>query len=187
MKIKGFFAVLAVFGTLFLIGCTTPTEYVCGNDVCDGTETCATCPKDCGACPLTGYCGDGTCDDDETCATCESDCGQCPAGGKDVLMGFMREVYDKRVSTGTSYSEGREITFDVGDDVTDVNIARSLGLYFNRVTLTCSYNMPDLDPDAALGCVDFEGIAPIGASTAYVYASCAGDSIQCTVDFQTAA
>ncbi|MCK4647506.1 hypothetical protein KAT24_01085 [Candidatus Pacearchaeota archaeon] len=50
-------------------------EGVCGDGTCDDSETCDTCPSDCGACP--SECGDGTCDDSETCDTCPSDCGVC--------------------------------------------------------------------------------------------------------------
>jgi hypothetical protein len=47
----------------------------CGDGTCNGTETCSTCPSDCGACPPS--CGDGTCNGSETCSTCASDCGTC--------------------------------------------------------------------------------------------------------------
>jgi hypothetical protein len=50
----------------------------CGNHACDGTETCSSCPEDCGLCP---HCGDGVCDDGETCLTCAPDCGPCPRCG----------------------------------------------------------------------------------------------------------
>jgi len=46
---------------------------VCGNKVCDKSETCSDCPDDCGAC-----CGDGTCAGDETCDSCPADCVECP-------------------------------------------------------------------------------------------------------------
>ena len=48
----------------------------CGNTLCDGQETCLTCPGDCGKC--TSACGDGTCDAGETCKDCSADCGKCP-------------------------------------------------------------------------------------------------------------
>ena len=48
----------------------------CGDGACDGTETCSTCPADCGACPPA--CGDGGCNGTETCSTCPADCGACP-------------------------------------------------------------------------------------------------------------
>ena len=37
---------------------------VCGDGVCNSTETCETCPEDCGPC-----CGDGTCAHYENCST----------------------------------------------------------------------------------------------------------------------
>jgi hypothetical protein len=49
----------------------------CGDGKCNGSETCESCPGDCGACPAT--CGDGQCAGGETCKTCPGDCGACPA------------------------------------------------------------------------------------------------------------
>ena len=48
----------------------------CGNLLCDGQESCTTCPGDCGKC--NAACGDGTCDPGETCSSCSADCGKCP-------------------------------------------------------------------------------------------------------------
>ncbi|MBM4352741.1 MAG: hypothetical protein FJ109_02940 [Deltaproteobacteria bacterium] len=72
----------------------------CGDALCNGTETCSTCPGDCGACCPNGkndfgetcstcaadcgacpVCGDGKCNGTETCGTCPSDCGACPVCG----------------------------------------------------------------------------------------------------------
>jgi hypothetical protein len=50
---------------------------VCGDKTCNGSETCTTCPGDCGKC-ATG-CGNGTCEAaTETCENCAKDCGACP-------------------------------------------------------------------------------------------------------------
>jgi hypothetical protein len=57
----------------------------CGNGVCNPTETCSTCPADCGVCPPV--CGDGTCNGTETCSTCTTDCGQCSVCGDGVCNG----------------------------------------------------------------------------------------------------
>eukprot|EP00026_Physarum_polycephalum_P001990 Phypoly_transcript_01994.p1 GENE.Phypoly_transcript_01994~~Phypoly_transcript_01994.p1 ORF type:complete len:520 (+),score=43.01 Phypoly_transcript_01994:1406-2965(+) len=67
-----------------------PPSGVCGDGVCDyHSESCITCPLDCGACnpptttttggPLDGYCGDGNCEASrgENCQTCSTDC-RCP-------------------------------------------------------------------------------------------------------------
>jgi hypothetical protein len=43
---------------------------VCGDGVCNGTETSVTCPADC----PTSVCGDGVCNGTETSVTCPADC-----------------------------------------------------------------------------------------------------------------
>ncbi len=53
---------------------------VCGDGVCNGTETISTCFADCGfIIPVTlvplPYCGDGVCNGTETISTCFADCG----------------------------------------------------------------------------------------------------------------
>jgi hypothetical protein len=44
----------------------------CGDNTCDGGETCMTCEADCGPCPPV--CGDQICDVSESCVTCAMDC-----------------------------------------------------------------------------------------------------------------
>lgn len=46
----------------------------CGDGRCYGTESCASCPGDCGTCST---CNNGTCDAGESCSSCPSDCGTC--------------------------------------------------------------------------------------------------------------
>ena len=52
------------------------SDNYCGDSSCNGSETCSTCPSDCGECPTE--CGNGNCEDGETCSTCPTDCGSCP-------------------------------------------------------------------------------------------------------------
>jgi len=64
--------------------CYTPATY-CGDDICNGTETAATCPEDCGGAPTPApSCPDGVCNGSETTATCPQDCPPpppiCPDG-----------------------------------------------------------------------------------------------------------
>jgi hypothetical protein len=49
----------------------------CGDGLCTGTESKASCPKDCGALAPSA-CGDGQCGDTEACDNCPQDCGSCP-------------------------------------------------------------------------------------------------------------
>ncbi|CAM9770906.1 unnamed protein product [Chrysoparadoxa australica] len=73
-----FTAGVGSFNMDFFILSTTP---VCGDLLCSGSETCSSCPQDCGECP---YCGDGICTENgdfaETCFVCSEDCGSCPTG-----------------------------------------------------------------------------------------------------------
>ena len=58
---------------------TSPTPSpnpVCGNGACESTESCSTCPTDCGICPPV--CGNSKCESGETCSSCSIDCGVCP-------------------------------------------------------------------------------------------------------------
>ncbi len=52
---------------------------ICGDGICDASETCGGCPKDCGKC-TGGACGDKTCDATEDCSLCPADCGVCDVG-----------------------------------------------------------------------------------------------------------
>ena len=55
----------------------------CGNSICESSETCSTCPADCGTCPPA--CGDGVCNGTETCSSCPADCGICPPVCGDLI------------------------------------------------------------------------------------------------------
>jgi hypothetical protein len=48
---------------------------VCGDAVCDSSESCSTCSADCGACAPA--CGNAVCEATESCSTCSADCGAC--------------------------------------------------------------------------------------------------------------
>jgi hypothetical protein len=61
----------AAFG-LALAACEITTSTAeCGNAVCESSESCSTCPGDCGACTS---CGNHVCETGETCTNCPTDC-----------------------------------------------------------------------------------------------------------------
>jgi cysteine-rich repeat protein len=63
----------AVCDALHPPGTTRPAGApFCGDSTCNGPESCAICPGDCGAC--TGTCGNFHCDSGETIANCPNDC-----------------------------------------------------------------------------------------------------------------
>ncbi len=55
-------------------GCQSSGGY-CGDYSCSGSETCSTCPYDCGQC--AAICGDFVCGSGESCYSCPFDCGSC--------------------------------------------------------------------------------------------------------------
>jgi hypothetical protein len=85
MRIPGY-ALIGLLVVLPLLGgCYESSGGRCGDGVCRGSETCATCPGDCGDC--TDVCGDGICSGAETCRTCPVDCGSCSACGDGSCTG----------------------------------------------------------------------------------------------------
>ena len=56
----------------------TPPPPACGDGVCNGTESAASCPADCG--PPPPACGDGACNGTESAASCPADCASGPGG-----------------------------------------------------------------------------------------------------------
>jgi hypothetical protein len=63
----------------------------CGDLVCQGAETGATCPLDCGVPPA---CGDGACNGVEDSCTCPADCGVPPAIETDCTNGLDDDCRD---------------------------------------------------------------------------------------------
>jgi hypothetical protein len=79
------FAVLGLYVVASSQGCSSSVtdatadaneaaRRACGDGVCNGKESCSTCPHDCGACSTGPTCGDGVCSGNETCTTCSIDC-----------------------------------------------------------------------------------------------------------------
>ena len=63
-----------------------PTINICGDNVCQQTETKTSCPIDC-APVATVACGDNVCTGQETCGNCMQDCGFCtPARPADLTQ-----------------------------------------------------------------------------------------------------
>ena len=58
-----------------------PCTCGCGNLVCEPAlgEDSHTCPIDCGAATAVPICGDGSCRFTESCSSCPADCGVCPS------------------------------------------------------------------------------------------------------------
>lgn len=90
----------ALVGIYYIGSINTSNATFCGDVVCNGAETCGTCPGDCGACQVCGdltcngtetwitcpgdcppACPDGVCNGVEDCALCPVDCGACPPSG----------------------------------------------------------------------------------------------------------
>src|SRR6185295_9256439 len=68
-------------------------SFLCGDAICNGNETCSTCPDDCGSCSVA-ICGDGICQSGESCSSCSSDCGTCsgsPGDGHAWCDGWDRQ------------------------------------------------------------------------------------------------
>ena len=101
-------------------GGSTPRPSVCGDTLCDASESCSSCAQDCGSCPP--LCGNGVCDGAETCASCAGDCGTCggdSGGGSDGSDG----------GDGGDGSDGGD--GDGGDSSSGVGTPKLIGYHTN--------------------------------------------------------
>jgi len=108
---------------------------VCGDRACNGTETCSSCPQDCGQCPPpppSVVCGDGICNGSETCSICSIDCGACTPPPTDACASEPAQVVPygtTRVGGGTLTSSRVAWVIDTGIDLDhcdlNVDVARS--------------------------------------------------------------
>ncbi len=126
--------------------CTWEVITPCGDGICSSSESCFSCPVDCGC---MGGCGDGGCDPaaGESCTTCSLDCGPC--GGAicgnaivetgeqcDPPNGTTCDAYCQLIGGGAVCGDG---TADPGEDCDGADLAgetcASQG--FDAGTLAC--------------------------------------------------
>jgi len=121
--------------TIYELGLSLPGAYPfllvykgelddCGDNICQNTETCASCNIDCGKCP---YCRDGACNNGETCSTCVEDCGcgegeECSFGACIALCDLTSASWSTtsafvgdivRLNVQGTNCKGKEIFFEV--------------------------------------------------------------------------
>lgn len=75
------------------LAATVGNRQVCGDGYCGDSESCSTCPADCGICPVA--CGNSVCETGETCAGCIADCEGYRAGCSDIAgVSYLCSRYD---------------------------------------------------------------------------------------------
>jgi tetratricopeptide (TPR) repeat protein len=90
-KIIPIIIIIVCVAAIILLLMPAPVAEACGDSKCSGSETCETCPQDCGEC-IADLCGNEICDIrlGETCESCEQDCGTCeiPVDLPEVVCNF---------------------------------------------------------------------------------------------------
>lgn len=76
-----------------------PDAAICGDGICNGTETSSSCPDDC---PVAPKCGDGICNGTETTASCAKDC---PSSGSHVCNNSCGSSYTNPSTGVTCYCD----------------------------------------------------------------------------------
>jgi len=75
--------------------CSSPNATGCGNGVCGTDESCSSCPSDCGACGWLARCGDGVCGTNESCSSCPLDCGACNFTNSSINVSGITVTYSE--------------------------------------------------------------------------------------------
>ncbi|RLI91170.1 MAG: hypothetical protein DRO89_04515 [Candidatus Altiarchaeales archaeon] len=81
---------------------------ICGNSICEASESCENCPADCGSCPMGAVCGNGVCEASESCENCPADCGECPTVGG-VRVPGMEDIRETLTSVENKTDEIKTI------------------------------------------------------------------------------
>jgi hypothetical protein len=87
-----------------------PVQPICGDQSCNGSETCSSCSADCGQCPPEPVCGDQSCNGAETCSTCSGDCGSCGGGGGGGYSSL--SIFNEQIVVASIGQNGATITWD---------------------------------------------------------------------------
>jgi uncharacterized protein (TIGR03382 family) len=118
-----------------------PNEAVCGDQICSGAETVASCPEDCTPDPV---CGDDNCDDGETSVNCPEDCPVVDACG-DGICGA--------TETAASCPDDCAPADNCGDGICGDS----------ESTLTCAVDCPADVPDPVTPDLDIAGSSLMAA------------------------
>lgn len=62
------------FSDFVVVVSTGAAPLPCVDAMCLPTESCTSCPIDCGLCLAPGTCGNGLCESSESCGSCDADC-----------------------------------------------------------------------------------------------------------------
>ncbi|MCX6747189.1 MAG: MopE-related protein [Candidatus Pacearchaeota archaeon] len=108
---------------------------VCGNSICEASETCSSCSLDCGVCPPV--CGNGVCEsaNGETCSSCSSDCGVCSI--KTMIIrpnGYGYRTGWTNVNCPSGYNEWQcvsDTTLNINDYLKDSGTAKETFTFSN--------------------------------------------------------
>ena len=122
-------------------GTDTEDPPVCGDALCDASESCSSCPSDCGPCVA---CGDGVCGATESCVACPEDCGDVCAP-----IGAAGECMDGICQWSTCLDG--YIDLDGDPTTVDVNLLGGTAGSTNRQPVvnipTINYEFPDPECD----------------------------------------
>lgn len=109
----------------------------CGDGICNGSDTCSSCPGDCGSCPVTAVCGDGVCNGSETCSSCSGDCGACAVVYRISGTVYVDANRNGIKDAGESVYQGANINLSDGEATT----SNASGAYTFSPTSAATYTI----------------------------------------------
>lgn len=154
--------------------CTPYSGPHCGDRLCNGAETCGSCPQDCSC-----VCGDQTCEGNEDCDSCASDCAceacinatDMPADWRaTVSVLYIRDTMDGSCATGDGAEKVVRFTAGSIGGTFEARVESADFLVALSVRTTCEYAATEVACAKQLSSTDLAPVRfTLGAQqTAYI-------------------
>ena len=143
--------------TVSLNTCGTSSP-VCGNGICEGGESTASCPGDCP--PAGPVCGNGVCESGESSATCPGDCGGGGPAGSFAFdsANYLAGIQPSSIASGDFNGDGlADLAVTADQNLNSDNVALLFATAQGGYAAPVYINLPNSSSPQGLAAGDLDG------------------------------